>query len=295
LGTLFVSSLPAGGLDDLPLRAQRTLREVSLVISSNPPRARQALRDLPLAVPLVGSTGVDALLACLETGNALLLLDGVLAGPTAPAHALIRAAAEHGFPVVSVPGPTLPVTALVVSGLPADSFLYLGLLPEEPVSRQELLASVAHEKRTLIVVTQGTRPEPWASLFSALGARQIAVFSDPDLAGGANWQGTLGQPHQPETVPDPDGLHVLVIGGSPDLPAPWTEDRLRAEIRARLDQGQDVRHTARQLATESGWPRRAIYRMAAQAASPSPESHVETIPLTPNVSQQEERNHHDRA
>jgi 16S rRNA (cytidine1402-2'-O)-methyltransferase len=293
LGTLFVSSLPAGGLDDWPLRAQRTLREVSLVISSNLPRARQALWDLPLAVPLVGSTGVDALLACLETGNAMLLLDGVLAGPTAPAQALIRTAVEHGFPVVSVPGPTLPVTALVVSGLPADSFLYLGLLPEEPVSRQELLASVAHEKRTLIVVTQGSVPESWASLFSALGARSVALLSDPDLTSGAAWRGTLG--HEPEAVPGPDCLQILVIGGSPDRPAQWTEDRLRAEIRARLDHGQDVRQTARQLATESGWPRRVIYRMAARAASPSPESHVETTPFAPNVSQREERNDHDRA
>jgi 16S rRNA (cytidine1402-2'-O)-methyltransferase len=282
LGTLYVSSLPAGDLDDWPLRAQRMLREVSLVVASDYPSARRKFEGLPLALPLVELAGVDTHLAALETGDLMLLLDGGLDSPTAPAQALIRAAVDHSFAVVSVPGPTLPVTALVVSGLPANSFLYLGPLPEEPPSRHQLLASVADEKRTLVVVARGLGPDLWASLFSAFGRRPVTVSSGPDLASGATWRGMLDE--RPEVEPDVARLepHILVIGGAPVRPAHWTEDHLRSEIRARLSQGLDVRQTARQLAAQSGWPRRAIYRLAVQDARPSRESHGETKPPASN-------------
>jgi len=81
----------------------------------------------------------------------------------------------------------------------------------------------------------------------------------------------LGHGHESESDPVRPGPHILVIGGASHQPARWTEDRLCAEIRARLDQGLDVRQTARQLAAESGWPRRAIYRLAVQAGQPSEE------------------------
>jgi 16S rRNA (cytidine1402-2'-O)-methyltransferase len=245
------------------------LREASLVIASNLPGARHALRDLPLVVPLVEMPSVDALLASLQTGDAMLLLEGELASPTAPAQALIRGAVGHGFRVVSVPGPTLPVTALVVSGLPADSFVYLGLLPKESASLRDLLASVACERRTLVVVASGTGSDLWTALLDALGDRPVVVFSGPDLESGVIWRGTLGHGHESVSGPGRPGLQILVIGGAPHRLVRWAEDRLRAEIRARLDQGLDVRQTARQLAAESGWPRRAIYRLAVQAGQPS--------------------------
>ena len=131
MGTLYVSTLPSGGLDDWPLRAQRRLPEVSFVVAGNLCSAQEALCGLPLASSLVGMTGAGALLETLETGDAMLLLDGGLAAPPEAAVALIRAAVDRGFPVESLPGPALPVTALVVSGLPAESFVYLGRLREK--------------------------------------------------------------------------------------------------------------------------------------------------------------------
>jgi 16S rRNA (cytidine1402-2'-O)-methyltransferase len=274
LGTLYVSTLPAGSLDDWPLRAQRRLPEVSVVVASNAPGARRVLQGLPLAVPVVEIAGADTLLGTLEAGDAMLLLDGEQAGPSAPALALIRAALDRGFRVVSLPGPALPVMALVVSGLPAGSFVYLGLLPEDPADRYELLASVAGEQRTLVLVASGIGPELWASLYAALGARPVTVSSGSDLERGTTWRGVLGGVEP--SLPALSSPCILCIGGAPDRPACWAEDRLSAEVQACLARGLSARQTAKQLALPSGWPRRAIYRLA--VGLPFRESRGEVLP-----------------
>ena len=265
MGTLYVSTLPAGSLEDWPLRAQRRLPQVSLVLAASPCAAQEALRGLPLAAPLVGLTGTPAALEALDTGDVLLLLDGGLAAPPGPAVALTRAAAERGFAVESVPGPALPVTALVVSGLPADSFVYLGRLPREPGARRELLASVATERRTLVFATCGAEPGLWEALYGALGARPAVLCSEADWASGRLWRGTLGPASEgPELPPGPC---ALLAGGAPERPALWTEDRLGAEVRACLEKGMSAGEAAKQLAAQSGWPRREIYRRAVQGKS----------------------------
>ena len=270
MGTLYVSTLPSGGLDDWPLRAQRRLPEVSLVIAGNLRSAQAALRGLPLAAPLVGMAGAEALLSTLETGDAMLLLEGELAGPSDSALALIRAAVERGFAVESLPGPSLPVTALVVSGLPADGFAYLGRLPAEAAARHDLLASVAAEKRTLVVVTSGGEPGLWESLHGALGARTAALYVGDGPSSGVAWRGMLS----PEGALLPDLLDApcaLVIGGATEVPAHWPEDRLGAEIQSCLGQGMSPSQAAKHLAAPSGWPRRDIYLRAVRTGSPRQE------------------------
>ena len=270
MGTLYVSTLPSGGLDDWPLRAQRRLPVVSLVIAGNLRGAQEALRGLPLAAPLVGMAGADTLLSTLETGDAMLLLEEELAGPSDSALTLIRAAVERGFAVESLPGPSLPVTALVVSGLPADGFVYLGRLPADAAARHDLLASVAAEKRTLVLATSGGEPGLWESLYGELGARPAALYVGAGPSSGVAWRGVLG----PEGALLPDSLEApcaLVIGGATELPAQWPEDRLGAEIQSCLGQGMSPSQAAKHLAAPSGWPRREIYRRAVQAGSPRQE------------------------
>jgi len=260
LGTLYVSTLPASGLDDWPLRAQRRLPQVSLVVAASSCAAQEALRGLPSTPPLVGLAGTRAALEALETGDVLLLLDGARAAPPGPAVALVRAAAEQGFAVESVPGPSLPVTALVVSGLPADGFHYLGKLPPEPAARSALLASVAAQTRTLVLTTDGPEPGLWEALYGALGARPAVLSSGAGAAHAPPWRGTLGPAAEGPDLPP--GPCALVIGGAPERPARWTDDRLGAEIQACLQQGLSANQAARQLAQQSGWPRREIYRRA---------------------------------
>jgi 16S rRNA (cytidine1402-2'-O)-methyltransferase len=264
VGTLYVVGVPLGSPEDLTQRALRILGEVTLIVGANLQELRSLLVHYDIATPLVSAAG-EAALAALETGDvAFLSLDGSM-GAMNYGHRLVCAALERGFPVVSIPGPALPVTALVISGLPADSFVYLGQLPDERSVRRQLLTEVAAERRTLVAMEAQPRlPVVLSELHTTLGDRPLAVVAASGLGMEVIWRGSLGE--TPEQLPDPSttGLAVLVIGGAPLTVSRWDEGHLRAEIQTCLAQGRGAREFSRQLAVESGWSRREVYRLAIQ-------------------------------
>ncbi len=270
MGTLYIVGAPTGDPDDLTLRAKRILGEAALVASDHP-GVQQLLAYHTIAVPylsfsdLAQAAAINRILGSLENADVAILCTGDFIGPTGPSRAAIYAALEYDFPVVPVPGPTLPLTALVVSGLPADSFVYLGQLPRQPATRRKLLVSMAAQGRTLVVLES---PEHVLGLLSelheTLGDRPLAVTSS-DLHPAGTWRGTIDKAseylsEQPAEVP-----LVLVIGGARENAEPWDGKRLKAEVQTRLEQGLGAKETSRQLAVESGWPRREIYRLAVEA------------------------------
>lgn len=263
MGTLYIVGAPAGRADDLTLRAQRTLSRVALVVADEGAPAQQLPPGHGLAALPVSMADRDAVLTALETGDVALLLDERRPSPSVPVGELIRAAWECGFPVVPVPGPSLVVTALVLSGLPADSFVCLGYLPAQADERRELLAAVAGERRTLLILALPAHlPDTLACLYDALGDRPVAVVAVSGEGTGIAWRGRLDEAvGQWRARPDWLGC-ALVVGGARQPLVRWEEARLRAEIRARLEQGLSAREVGRQLSAASGWPRRDLYRLA---------------------------------
>lgn len=265
MGTLYVASAPAGDPDDAPFRLQRTLRDASLVAATDPSSVQPLLDQLGVTTPLVSTAPADGALDALAMGDVVLLLEGTASSPPPAAQAVIEAALARGHPVLSLPGPTLPVTALVASGLPADSFVYLGLMPEQPSERSELIACVASEQRTLVAVAQGeSLPQLLAELCAALGDRPMAVLA---LGDAQVRRGRLAHGLDAWRESTPRGPCGLVIGGASGQITRWDEGRLRMEIGLRLDRGAEAKEIARQLASESGWARREIYRLAVRAAA----------------------------
>jgi 16S rRNA (cytidine1402-2'-O)-methyltransferase len=273
VGTLYVVSAPAGDPDDLSLRAIRILGEVDLIVAEDVDQAQRLLAHHGFVTPLASgpeygqAADVALVLEALERGDAALLTAGWSPGPSEASARLVAIAVERGFPAVPVPGPVLPVTALVVSGLPADSFVYLGELPQQPSARRSLLASIAGERRTLIVRETPQRlPETLAELRAALGGRPLAVVEASGEPGGTIWRGTLNGADDPLLDRPGRGPLALIVGGAREEAAPWDEDRLAGEIRAGLGRGLRASEISRQLAVESGWPRREIYRRAVKMA-----------------------------
>ena len=247
MGTLYVVGAPAGDPDDLTLRASRILAEVSLVVASEVEAARRLLAHHGIPTPFVVASGEGAVLAALQAGDVALLLVGWSPAPSGPELALVRAAVEHGWPVEPIPGPALPLTALVLSGLPADSFVYLGELPGESAARCALLNSVAGERRTLVALAAPDGLDGiLADLPAALGERPLVQMPTGSTAKRC----------------------VLVVGGARDEPVPWEQARLLAEIDLLLSQGLRVKKISQSLAAESGWPRREVYRLAVETTRP---------------------------
>jgi 16S rRNA (cytidine1402-2'-O)-methyltransferase len=218
----------------------------------------------------------------LSAGDVALLSSGWAPGAEGPALDWVRAAVEHGFPVVPVPGPVEPITALVLSGLPSDAFVYLGELPRPHSARRTLLAAVAGERRTLVVLATGPHLITLLSdLHAALGERPLAAVA-PDTSTSPGWAEVIWQGALRDApgafsegsaggLPLPDRC-VLVLGGAQEQPIRWDEERLRAEIQALVAQGLGAREISRRLGPAAGpdvgWSRREIYHLAVEMAGP---------------------------
>ena len=264
VGTLYVVGAPAGDANDLTRRAARILREVSLVVADDEGHAQQLLDRHRIATPLIPS-GSAAVPDILETGDLALLISGSSPAPAESGYRLIRLVVERGFPVVSIPGPSLPLTALVVSGLPADSFVYLGEPPPQQPNCSDLLEPLAADRRTLVIAARRQRlPVSLNNLHATLGPRPAVLVSASGDGTEVVWRGTLDCAPAPMPDHKEPGCLVLVVGGAREQSVLWDEERLRAEIEAGLARALRVKEISRILAAESGWSRREVYRLAVE-------------------------------
>jgi len=153
---LFIISTPIGNLEDITLRALRTLKEVDFICAEDTRTSKKLLNHYEIKTPLTSfhahSTDKkrEAIVRRLKEGeSAALISDAGTPGISDPGWALIRDCIEAEIQVIPIPGPSALLAALVGSGLPMDKFTYLGFLPIKK-GRQTLFKSLAEEKRTIV-------------------------------------------------------------------------------------------------------------------------------------------------
>ena len=266
MGTLYVVTAPAGDPNDLTRRALRILKKASLIVAAEKGSARVLLDHHGITTPLVPAMGDDHL-GTLAEGDVAFLCSGL--SPVLPesGYRLIHGALDRGHRVVPAPGPSLPITALVISGLPADSFFYLGELPQEPAARSELLAAVSVEHRSVLaLVPRALLPAALAGLHSTLGDRSLVLVVSSTLGAQVVWRGRAQEAAGGLAEATWPGTYVLIIGGAPAQTARWDEGRLRSEIQDLRVAGLGAKEISQQLAGDSGWSRREVYRLSVELA-----------------------------
>ena len=266
MGTLYVVAAPAGDPGDLTRRALRILETVPLVVADDQGSAQELLDHhgvAAIASPVLGSGHLDT----LADGDVAYLFPGLSLSVSDAGQRLVRRALDGGYPVVPVPGPSLPITALVLSGLPADSFVYLSELPRDPVARGELLTATSFEPCTILAqVPHVLLPAALADLHSTFGDRPLVLVATSATGAQVIWRGRLEQNAAASDLVTSPGILVLVIGGAPVGAGRWDEGRLKAGIEDLLADGLGAKQISQQLATVSDWPRREVYRLAVELA-----------------------------
>ena len=275
MGTLYLVGTPIGNLEDITLRALRILKEVSLIAAEDTRRARILTQRYEIETPVTSYfegnklAKLEKVLGALDAGDVALISEAGMPGLSDPGYELICAAIERDYPVVPIPGPSAPVTALVASGLPSDSFLYLGFLPRRQNERRKLLAEVAGERRTLITFEAPHRlRQSLADFETALGGdRPLAVCRELTKLHEEVWRGTVAGARAYFDQVKPRGEFTLVIGGAPEEEREhWGEERVRAALDELLAQGVRRSAAARRVAAASGWGRQEVYRLGLEGA-----------------------------
>ena len=156
-GTLFVVATPIGNLEDITLRALRVLREVALIAAEDTRRTAHLLARHAISTPTTSlhehneSRKTPAVIARLQKGDDVALVSDA-GTPTIsdPGGHLIREAIDAGIRVVPIPGPSAAMAALAVSGLPTDSFTFLGFPPTRAKPRIEWFERVRAVGGTIV-------------------------------------------------------------------------------------------------------------------------------------------------
>jgi 16S rRNA (cytidine1402-2'-O)-methyltransferase len=215
---LYVIATPIGNLEDISFRALRLLREVKLIAAEDTRTTRRLLNAYDIKTPLTSyhehskRAKLDYLLGYLEEEDLALVSEAGMPGLSDPGYELIVAAIGHGISVVPIPGASAVVTALVVSGLPTDQFLYLGFLPRRQGQRQRLLSSIVDEPRTIVAFeTRHRIREALSDIEKILGDRRISVCRELTKVHEEIFRGRVSQAK--EHFAEPRGEFSLVIEG----------------------------------------------------------------------------------
>lgn len=154
---LSIVSTPIGNLEDITLRAIRTLKEADLIAAEDTRHTGKLLKHFEVETPQIsfhshsGQAKLDKLIEALHNGEHIALVsDAGTPGISDPGYLLIRRAIEEGIEVTPIPGPSAALAALVVSGLPMDKFIYIGFMPVKK-GRKTLMDKLKEEERTIIL------------------------------------------------------------------------------------------------------------------------------------------------
>ena len=269
MGTLYLVATPIGNLEDMSPRAVRILREATLIAAEDTRHTGKLLKHFEIKTPITSYfehnkiNRLDFILEKLSTGDVALVSDAGTPAVNDPGYELVRAALASNFDVKPVPGPSAPIAALTVSGLPTDSFLYLGYLPHKTSDRHKFIGQVTHLSYTLIFLESPYRVvEALEDILSIIGDRQICVAREMTKMFEEYWRGTVSGALEHFKSQPPRGEFTLVIEGKrKNENGKWTEEELLEAVEQQLSGEKSAKEISVALAEQSGWNKKDIYRL----------------------------------
>lgn len=228
MAKLYIVPTPIGNLDDITLRAVNVLREVDFILAEDTRTSSFLLKHLGIEKKLYAhhkfnEHGTVKMVAeWIAAGrDAALVSDAGTPGISDPGFLLVRTCVEEGIEVVTLPGATALIPALVQSGFPCDRFCFEGFLPQKK-GRMKHLQSLVDETRTMIFYESPYRVvkclEQFAEVFGE--DRPVSVSREITKVFEQTVRGTVGEvlAHFRETPPK--GEFVIVLGGKPKEKSP---------------------------------------------------------------------------
>jgi 16S rRNA (cytidine1402-2'-O)-methyltransferase len=273
-GTLSIVATPIGNLEDITQRALRVLREADLIACEDTRHTRKLLNHFGITTPTISyhehneQERAEELCEALESGkNIALVSDAGTPLISDPGFRIVQAAVDRGISVVPIPGASAVITALSVSGLPTDQFLFAGFLPARTGARRAKLNELRTVAGTLVFYEAPHRIK--ATLKEALdvfGDRQAVIARELTKLHEEFARGTLSELVEKSLpIETPRGEMVLIISGqAAELPSPSTTDanvRLVERIEQLEGEGMDQKSALKQAAKELGVKRADAYRM----------------------------------
>jgi len=270
---LYIIATPIGNIEDITLRALDILKKVDLIACEDTRVSGKltSYYDIPAQKIPYHDHNADEmrprLITLLNEGKRVALIsDAGMPLISDPGYKLVAQCAAENIPLTCIPGPTATTTALVLSGLPTDKFMFAGFLPPKSAARRTALAEVKAVPATLIFYETGPRlAESLEDMQAILGDRPAAVARELTKKFEEVQRGSLSTliKHY-QASGETRGEIVVVVGAPVDgQTEDWTEqviDKLLLEMME--EQGMSVKDAAAFVAAKSGLKKRDVYQRA---------------------------------
>lgn len=270
-GTLYVVASPIGNLDDITIRALNIFRKVDFIAAEDTRHTGKLLKYHHIKCPLISYhehnevERTPFLVEKMKSGSSVALVSNA-GTPTVsdPGYMLLQSALENHIRVVPIPGPSAVVAALSISGLPTDSFIFIGFSPKKKTRRLKQLHELANEKRTLlfyesperILVFMNEIKEVMGDRYSVL-CREMTKLHEEFLRGRlSELIAVLSR------RPAVKGECTLLVKGSEEYKQ-VSPDILRAELVEALNRkGSKLSEISRNIAEKYGLSKNRVYEEA---------------------------------
>ena len=222
MGTLYLVPTPVGNLEDITMRALKVLREADLILAEDTRTSGNLLKHFDIKNAMLSyhkfneHKTVESIVERLLGGQTIAVVsDAGTPGISDPGFLVAREAIRAGIEVITLPGATAFVPALVSSGLPCDRFCFEGFLPQKK-GRQTRLKALSEETRTMIFYESPHRIVKTLTQFiDVFGPeRQVSVCREISKIHEESVRGTLQEVLQHFTDTEPRGEFVIIVGGT---------------------------------------------------------------------------------
>jgi 16S rRNA (cytidine1402-2'-O)-methyltransferase len=263
---LYIVATPIGNLGDLTIRASDVLSRCDAIACEDTRVTQKLTRHLGIKKPLwryddhSGAETRARLLEAMRTQAVALVSDAGTPLVSDPGYRLVHEARAAGIPVTSLPGPSAPVMALTLSGLPNDRFLFAGFLPPKDKARADMLAELAAVPATLIFFDTAPRlAKSLAAIAEVLPGREVAVARELTKLYEECRTGTPAELAAHYAAHPPRGEIVVLVG--PPVATNANEVDADALLREALATHK-ASQAAAQVSKATGLDRKALYARA---------------------------------
>lgn len=268
-GTLFLVSTPIGNLKDITLRALEILSKVDSVVAEDVTSARRLLSAYGISKSILGyheqgenwPRKAERISRMLLEGKSLALVsEAGTPGLSDPGYGLVRKCIELGIPVEVAPGPSVILSALVLSGLPANKFAFEGFLPKKRAQRRKALEALKRERRTMVFFESPRRlSSTLEDMAEILGERKGAVVRELTKAFQEIKRGSMGELCKWAKKGEIKGEVTIVVEGSEETST--VEGELEERVKFLMERcSLGTKETIRVIQEETGLPKKVIYQ-----------------------------------
>lgn len=261
---LYFIATPIGNLSDISFRAIETLKSVDLIACEDTRHSLKLLSHFEIKKPLVAyhkfneKKQVETLIEELKKGkNIAVISDAGTPVISDPGNVLTKMLRDEGVEYTVIPGATAFVSALILSGLDASRFTFIGFLPEKTKDRENLLKQYKKNTETLIFYSAPHDVNnDLKTLYSVLGDREVACVKEITKMHERTYRFNLSSAY----IEEPKGEFVILVEGATEIASEFSTLSEKEHIDLYLSRGLSKKEAIKKVAEERGVSKNSLYK-----------------------------------